>query len=87
MCSAGKHRDRWNRADAEALAEIRHFVCVHFHDHDASGLTRGDLLHLRSDHPARPAPRRPVIDDDRQRRARDETIEIGGGTNLDRFTR
>src|SRR5207249_11792869 len=38
---------------------------------------------LRRDHAARSAPGRPVIDDDRQRRLRDEPIEIGGRSDLD----
>ena len=41
------------------------------------GLARRDLFELRRDHPARAAPRRPEVDDDRNRRRRDELIEVG----------
>ena len=65
---------------------IRQLVGVHLHDDRLSGLARRHFLQLGRDHAARPAPRRPVVDDDRQRRRRDQPIEVGRVMDLDRLS-
>ena len=66
-------------------AEIRELVGVHLDDDRPSGLARRDLLQLRRDHAARSAPRRPVVDDDRQRRAaRSSRSKSADAAHLDR---
>src|SRR4030095_2088600 len=59
LTAAGEDCQRRNRSDAEPLPEVLQFVGVHLGDDRPTGLPRRDLLQLRRDHAARPAPRRP----------------------------
>src|SRR5262249_22417517 len=80
-----KHGERRNRADVVTLAELCELVGVHLDDEHLSCLACGDFLQLGRDHPARSAPGRPVIDDDRDRGARHEAIEVGDAVQLEWF--
>src|SRR5437867_6733780 len=82
-----EHRKRRNRPDGISLAELLQVVGVDFYDQDPPGLVRRHLFELRPDHAAWPAPRRPVIDDYRKSRARDEAIEVCRLIDFDRFAR
>src|SRR4029453_12556828 len=64
------------RPDAEPFAEITEGVSVDLDDEVASRLPLCDLLDLRSHNSTRSAPRRPVVDYDRQGWAGDEPGEI-----------
>ncbi len=87
LASVREHRHRRDRADAEALAEIRQRVRVDLQHEEPAAVRRGDSRQLRRDHPARRAPRRPEIDDDRERRLRDRRVEGRGVRRLDRRVR
>src|SRR5581483_3477958 len=60
-----EHQQRRDAARAEALCDGRGLVDVDLEHLDAAGKTSRQVLDGRSHHPARAAPRRPQVDEDR----------------------
>ena len=58
-----EHHQRRDRADLEMPRDLLLLVGVHFGEHDV-GIGLGDALEYRCEAPARPAPRRPEVDED-----------------------
>lgn len=65
LAPADEHREIWNAPDEVARGQPRVSLGVHFQHESAAREAARRLLHLRGDLPARPAPRRPKIDQDR----------------------
>jgi len=64
-----QHHQRRDGHHVEALLQLGGVVHVDLHQLDPPGQFGGHLLQRRADHPARPAPGRPHVDHDRDRRA------------------
>src|SRR5439155_8637404 len=80
-----EHGHRRNGPDAEAIAQLGDLVGVHLHDEVPAGVPGRDARDFGRDHPARTAPRRPEIDDNRERGRGDERVERDGVAHLDRL--
>ena len=59
----------------EGLGDDGVGVDVHLHDVERGRVLLGDALQFGSDHPARTAPRRPEVDDDRPLRVEDNLFK------------
>ena len=68
-----------NGVGFEAGGGVGVFIHVEFGEAHPAGEVDGKFVEDRSDHPARPAPRSPKINEHRQRRAFDEFAECGVG--------
>src|SRR5215831_2165015 len=64
---AVKNREGRNGTYAEAVAEFGDGIGVHLGDQPLAPCASGQLVELGRHHPTRPAPRRPEVDDHRQR--------------------
>ena len=77
LFATAKDRECRNREDAEAFSQLRDTVGVDFdHEGAASHVPCGGL-ELRRHHAARTAPRRPEVDDHRDRRALNDRVKRG----------
>ncbi len=84
LASVREHGHHRNRSNLKPLAQLRERVGVDLHDHDPAGEAGGHLLELRRHHPAGTTPRRPEVDNDRQRRQGDQAIEFVRAPDVDR---
>jgi hypothetical protein len=73
-----------NRSDLEALGQLGVRIGIDLEDQRAAGEVLRRLLHLRRDHAAWSAPRRPEVDHDRDGRVGDRGIERRGVCHIDR---
>ena len=65
LAALREYDERWDGPDKRALAEIGKGLGVHLHDEDTAGPARRNFLELRRHHTAGTAPRRPLVDHDR----------------------
>ena len=84
FAAAGEHGECGDRADVQPLTEIGEEFGIDLHDEKAAPGPCSDLRQFGRDHPARSAPGCPEIHDDRDRRLRDQAIEIGGLVDVER---
>ena len=76
LFAAHKDRHRGNRLYAKPLSQGGQGLRIHFGDHKAARIGRGHLDQFGRDRFARPAPGRPKVNHDRQRRSRNQCVEL-----------
>ena len=83
--AVSKQHEQRNRGDGETSRARGQSLRVDLRHEPAAGSQRRDFRDFRSDHLARPAPRRPEIHEHGQRCAADERLEDRIALQLDRF--